>query len=248
MVSQNFIFDETEVLTQAIEFAAGIGAIIQSFKTVAIAQNYYNLYAAQRNFYYSTFQQGVEGNLISLIAATPAYALNYPGRINTMTNPSTGPYGGSSSDLVGWQSRHAAMYGTTPDPSITEAQVDIPRIESDWANYLFRFEEYWYDVRNDQRWYMRLAVHNIGIKQGSAIVPALHYGLTNLTNQIGDMADQLATYGNGAAKYAGYRRGMADVRDFFSQGTTYALPVPSSMRSSTDSGWQGVPYMMSGQQ
>lgn len=249
MVSQNFIFDETEEITQAIEAAAGIGAIIQSFKQIAVAQNYYNLYAAQRAFYYSTFQQGVELPLISMLASDPPYTLNYSGRIATMTNLATGPYGGSSSDLVGWWTRHGNMYGESPDPLITEAQTDIPRVESDWANYLFRFEEYWYDVRNDQRWYKRLAVHNIGIKQGSAVTPALHYALTNLTSQIGDLGSQLATYGNGAAKYAGYRRGMSDVRDFYGQGTTFnaTSSVGVGMDLSSSTGWKGIPYLQPGQ-
>lgn len=245
MVTQSFIFDETETITQILEAAAGIGSLIQAFKTVAIAQNYYNLYAAQRQFYFNTFQQGVEAPLISLLGSDTPYIENYTARINTAYNNNTGPFGGSSTDAVGWWTRHSGMYGTTPDPTITEAQVDLPRVASDWSNYLFRFEEYWYDVRNDLRWYKRMAVHNIGIKQGSAIVPALHYGLTNLTNQMGDMADQLATYGNGAAKYAGYKRGLSDVGDFFRQGTAYKTADTTGQNTM---GWQGIPYMQPGQQ
>lgn len=243
MVSQNFIFDETEVLTQAVEAASAIGSLMQSFKSVAIANSYYNLYASQRTFYFNTFQSGVEQPLIGNLSTDLPYTYNYSGRINTMMDPNTGPYGGPSSDTVGWWTRHAGMYGTTPDPLITEQNIDIPRVQSDWANYLFRFEEYWYDVRNDQRWYKRTTVHNIGIKQGSAVVPALHYGLSNLTSQIGDMADQLATYGNGAARYAGYQRGLADVADFFRQGTDFRDTTNQrQMTTSTDTGWRGVPY------
>lgn len=248
MVSQNFIFDETEVLTQAVEAASAIGSLMQSFKSIAIAKNYYNLYAAQRTFYFNTFQQGVEQPLVNGLSTDLPYTYNYANRINTMTNANTGPYGGSSSDYAGWWSRHAGMYGTTPDPKITEQATDSVRVQSDWANYLFRFEEYWYDIRNDQRWYKRTAVHNIGIKQGSAVVPALHYGLTNLTSQIGDLADQLATYGNGAARYAGYRRGLADVADFFRQGTEFKDTSSRQMTTAADSGWKGVPYLMPGQQ
>jgi hypothetical protein len=247
MVSQQFIYDETEAITQVVEAASAIGSLMQSFKSVAIAQQYYNLYAAQRQFYFSTFQQGVELPLIGDLSTDLPYTRNYAARMTTMLNANTGPYGGSSTDTVGWWTRHAAMYGSTPDSRITESAVDLPRVESDWANYLFRFEEYWYDVRNDQRWYKRMAVHNMGIKQGSAVVPALQYGLTNLTSQIGDMADQLATYGNGAAKFAGYRRGLSDVADYFAQGTQFRDAPSIGMRSSTDSGWKGVPFMQPGQ-
>jgi hypothetical protein len=247
MVSQQFIYDETEAITQGIEAAAGIASILQSFQTVQIAQNYYNLYAAQRNYYFNTFQNGVESPLIGMLATDIPYTENYPARIATAWNPNTGVFGGNASDATGWWKRHSAMYGTTPDPYITEAAVDIPRVQSDWSNYLFRFEEYWYDIRNDQRWYKRMAVHNIGIKQGSAIVPALHYGLTNLTNQIGDMADQLATYGNGAAKYAGYKRGLSDVDDFFRRGTSFKAPDTTGMNTASSAGWQGIPYMQPGQ-
>ena len=248
MVSQQFIFDETEILTQSIEAASALGSLMQSFKSIAIAQQYYNLYAAQRQFYFSTFQNGVEQPLVAGLDTDLPYTYNYSGRINTMTNANTGPYGGSSSDMVGWWTRHSGMYGSLPDPRITEYNTDIPRVQSDWSNYLFRFEEYWYDVRNDQRWYKRTAVHNIGIKQGSAVVPALHYGLTNLTNQIGDLADQLATYGNGAARYAGYQRGLADVADFFRTGTEFKDTTNQrQMTTATDTGWRGVPYLMPGQ-
>src|SRR5574337_212764 len=116
------------------------------------------------------------------------------------------------------------MYAKTMDAEITELPVDMARLKSDWANYLFRFEELWADVRNDDRWAHRLTVHNIAVKQGAVIETALSGAVRNDTDQMADLSSQLATYGNGIAKYAGYKRGLNDTADYFNTGTKF-LPM-----------------------
>jgi len=225
MVTASFVFDLTEVATQAIEAAAGIGALIQGFKLVEISRNYYNLYNAQRTFYYNVFQLGVEVPLLAEVYAMPVYAIDYAGRIATAYSAINGPFGGKSTDTAGWWKRHANMYAFAPDPLITALPVDKAAIQSDWANYLFRFEELWADIRNDERWSRRLAIHNIGLKQTAEVSTALDSALGQYQDNIEDMSDQLATYGNGIAKYVGYKRGLADMSAEMTHGTGYGRNV-----------------------
>lgn len=226
MAAATFMTDLVEIATQAAEAAAGIGSIIASFENISLARKYYNLYNSQRNFYYSVFQSGAEYNFATQAYAEPYYSINYASRVATAFDPSTGPLGSSSTDVVGWVTRHAGMYAQTMDSDITELSVDTARVQSDWANYLFRFEELWADVRNDTRWMHRLTAHNVGIKQGTAISAALDRSLLEYQSNITDLSSQLATYGNGIAKYAGYKRGLADTAEDFSRGTSFSRRLP----------------------
>ena len=214
--------DLTEVLTQVAEAAAGIGSILASMKNVELARKYYDIYKYQRDFYYSVFQSGVEVPLITEIYFKPYYYKDYAARVDTLYNSATGPFGGQSGDIMGWWARHTGMYGEAPDAQITELETDTARLRSDWSNYLFRFEELWADVRNDKRWADRLMLHNVGLKQGTQVVSNLTSSLKEYQANISDMGNQLATYGNGIAAYAGYKRGMADTADNFSHGAVFS--------------------------
>lgn len=229
MASASFVTDLTEVATQVAEAAAGVASIITSFKLLSLSEKYYDLYKSQRDYYYSTFQTGLEQPLALDTYADAPYALNYTGRLATMYNTDTGPFGGKSTDTAAWWLRHGAVYGqTVNDPRLTKELVfDLAGIKSDWSNYMFRFEEQFYDTANDIRWRKRLAVHNMGIKTGTAVAGSLDSSLGNLMDNIQDFGNQLATYGNGIAKYAGYKRGMADTADNFN-AMHYEQRVPEN--------------------
>lgn len=230
MVTASFVVDTTEIATQIAEAIAGIGSIVAGMKNVELARKYYDLYKQQRDFYYSVFQQGVEIPLISEVYNTPYYYKDYAARVNTLYNADTGPFGGESGDITGWWIRHANMYGQDKDGMIGELEADEARIRSDWTNYLFRFEELWADVRNDQRWANRLTVHNIGLKQGAQVATNLQTSLEKFQDNISDLSSQLATYGNGIAQYAGYKRGLQDTSNQFNTGTSFA-PVTMPFNS-----------------
>ena len=226
MATASFMTDLVEIATQAAEAAAGIGSVLAGFKNVALARKYYDLYRSQREFYYSVFQNGVERPLIAEVYTRAFYYKDYAGRVNTLYNSVTGPFGGESGDIEGWWSRHAAMYGQPISEDISELETDKARLQSDWSNYLFRFEELWADVRNDKRWAERLMVHNIGIKQGAQVSTSLQTSLSQYQDNIQDLSSQLATYGNGIAKYVGYKRGMQDTADDFTSGTQFGSYAP----------------------
>lgn len=216
MAAAAFVTDLTEILTQAAEVAAGVGGVLAGFKLLDLSKDYYRLYQRQREFYYNTFQVGVEAPLASEVYEDIAPVLDYEGRVNTAYNAATGPFGGKSTDAEGWWKRHASAYGAPADTRLaSELPLDQQRVQSDWTNYLFRFEESYYDVRQDIRWRKRLAIHNLGIKQGTAVSSAMDSALKGYQSHISDLGSQLATYGNGIARYAGYKRGLSDTADDF---------------------------------
>lgn len=222
MASAAFVTDTTEIITQATEAAAGIAGILNAFKIIDLQRKYFNLYKQQRDFYYSTFQVGVETPLAQDTYADPAYNLNYAGRVAGVYSGFDAPFSGNITDTRGWWERHAAVYSSVPDANMeVELAADLARIKTDWTNYMLRFEEHFFDVTNDIRWQKRLMVHNIGMKQGTAISAALDSSLGNFTDHLNNFGDQLATYGNGAAKYSGYRRGLSDTSDDFGRMEYY---------------------------
>lgn len=229
MAAAAFVTDLTEIATQVAEAAAGVAGILASFKLLDLARDYYDLYRDQREFYYTTFQQGVEGPLAQEVYDDPIPVLDYAGRVGTAYDIATGPFGGRSSDMRAWWQRHRQAYGMLEDANLLkESVLDIQRVKSDWTNYLFRFEETYYDLRNDIRWRKRIALHNIGIKEGTAVTSSMATSLGQYQDQIQDFANQMATYGNGIARYVGYQRGLADTADDFSAMSYQkaALPVP----------------------
>lgn len=220
--------DLVEIATQALEAAAGIASVVASFKVLSLAKKYYKLYDHQRTFYRNTFQKGLEAPLAAEIYADTPYVLNHVGRVATAYNADTGPFGGRSTNTAAWWARHGATYNTTNDARLTRELVfDEARIKSDWTNYLFRLEEQFYDTSSDIRWRKRLALHNVGIRTGTAVSSALENSLGKYTAQMDDFGDMLATHGNGIAKYAGYKRGLSDTSDSFS-AMDYQQRVPQS--------------------
>lgn len=228
MASANI--DVVEVATQAIEAAGAIASGIQSLKILSLAKNYYNLYKNQRDFYYSTFQQGAETPLVNSIYGEAPYLTDYVGRAGRLFATSTGPFAGEVTDTAGWWQRHSNMYGVAMNPYILSLEEDTARLQSDWVNHMFRFEETWADLRNDTRWERRLMAHNVGIKQGTSVASALAGALDSYQGHIADFGSMLATYGNGFAKYAGYRRGLADTADDFITGTRFDSAGPEVWR------------------
>lgn len=249
MVNVSFTTDLTEIATQAAEAAGGIAGIYAGFKMLDLAKDYYNLYKDQREFYYTTFQRGVEQPLSVEVYQDARPAMDYAGRVSTMYNKDTGPFGGLATDVMGWRARHLATVGDKPTnqtqpngvyydkytPIIQSVYAaDNMRLRSDWTNYMFRFEEYYTDNRIDIWWKKRLSLHNIGVKQGTAITSAMSGALENFQSHIAEFGSQLATYANGIAKYSAYKKGTNDTADDFDVAT-FVGPRPRRMYTPDDS-------------
>ena len=228
MAAAVFSTDLTEILTQAAEAAAGIAGIYNGFKILELAKDYYELYKHQREFYYDTFQQGVEAPLAVEVYNDPLPTLNYARTVGLAYATDTGPFGGKSTDARGWWERHANAYGATLDSRLLkEFAIGELAIKSDWSNYLFRFAEIYYDSQSDIRWKKRLTLHNIGIKEGIAVSSALNSALAGYQDNLKDWGNMLATYGNGIARETGYKKGLADTADNFTAADYQPrIPVP----------------------
>lgn len=240
MAGAAFVTDLTEIMTQAAEAAAGIGGVLTGFKLLDLSKDYYRLYDEQRRFYYDTFQAGVEAPLANEVYVDAEPVLSYAGRVSTAYDVATGPFGGRSGDARGWWERHAQAYGALLDTRLVkELVLDEARVKSDWTNYLFRFEESYYDLRQDIRWRKRIALHNIGIKQGTAVSSSMDTALKHYQGHIQEFGSQLATYGNGIARWTGYKRGLSDTAaEFDSSDYQPTLPptVPDYNRVEIDRG------------
>jgi len=222
-------FDVVEIATQVVEAIGTIASAMSSAALLEVAEDNYDLYRQQKDYYNSTFQMGVEAPLVAEVMAMPRLMLDYSAQAATVYNASTGPFGGQVGDAGGWWDRHAAMYNTVRNAHITEYDADMSRLRSDWANYLFRFEEHNTDILNDIRWNRRLALHNVGIKQGTSISAALSTAFSGYEDAMNDSADQFATFANGAASYAGYRKGMSDTNSTFYESTHTSSPKAPRM-------------------
>lgn len=237
MATASFMTDLVEVATQAAEAAAGIAGVVAGMKIVELSRDYYNLYKRQRDFYYNTFQTGVEAPLALETYADPLPALDYPGRIQTLYNSDTGPMGGQSADDLNWWNRHAAAYSTNiPQLLVQQAAAARAAVLSDWTNYLFRYEEWFTRHLEDDRWRKRLALHNMALKQGAGLTSSMSEALGAYQDNIADLGAQLATYGNGIAKWSGYKKGEADTEAAFSNPgyTGFGVFTPVA----TDTGWE----------
>ena len=239
MVAANV--DTVEIATQAIEAAASVASGIQNLRIIEVSKDYYNLYKSQRDFYYDNFQSNVEAPLINEVYQIPYYVTDYAGRLAVLYNPQYGPFGGKATDIDGWWTRHAEMYGDSKDTRITALDADTARLQSEWVNHFLRFEEHWADLQNDSRWEKRMAIHNLANKVGTAVASSLNGALASYTNHIQDFGNMLATYGNGAAAFVGYRRGLSDVSDDFNQGTEF-IGSARDVTLSTSARGAGITY------
>lgn len=213
--------DTGELATQVIEAIGAIASGIQALKVLDLSKDYYKLYKKQKDFYYTTFQAGAETPLVNEALGIAIYNKNYAGRVADLYNSVTGPFGGASTDLNGWWGRHSAMYGAPKDSRIKELDIDLARLKSDWTNHVFRFEETWADLRNDSRWQKRLMAHNVGTKQGTAVASSLNGAMNEYQENIKDFGNVIATYGNGIAAYATYKKGLYDPTNNFATATQY---------------------------
>lgn len=240
MATANFVTDLTEIATQIVEAVAGIANVYSQFRLLSVSRGYYNLYKQQKEYYYNTFQAGLETPLANEVYTIPLPVLDYAKTVLLAYNVDTGPFGGQSTDAAGWWDRHGQTYSTPRDPRLQlEFAAEVERVKTDWTNYLFRFAETYYDLQSDIRWKKRLALHNIGIKTGTAVSSALQGALGNFQEHVADFANQMATYGNGIARLSSYQAGLSDTSDQFDRGTfasRVTVPVYSAANADASRG------------
>lgn len=223
----------TEVLTQIIEVAGAWGSIQQADKLLDVGYDYYDIYAAQKDYlrmlFYDSYGGKIPATLDEVNAILP-YVTDYAAAANAIWDAQTGVFveEGDSGPMKEWITRrltdtangsYDGIFDSNPFMYLSKA--DLAKIETDWTNYLFRYDEAMVDVLNDIRWQKKTQTLNIAVKQGNQIGTALENSLGTYQQNIADLGSQLATYANGAAQYIGYRRAFRDTAEQLQSGTTF---------------------------
>lgn len=244
MATATFMTDLTEIITQALEGAAMIGSLWSSFGVVDLARSYYNLYNAQRQFYYSTFQVGAEAPLAVAVYNTPLVTMQYAGTAALLYG-AQGVFGGAmGSSALPWYTRHSLMFGATPAAAILSDELtqDQLLVESQWTNVMFRFSEVNFDLLSEQRWDYRMKLHNVALKQMSTVLGSLASSVEQREGIMSDRASNFAGMANSLAQRRGLVQGHKDVQARYASlananSTTYGIMKsggnPSAMGSST---------------
>jgi hypothetical protein len=231
MAAAVFETDLTEIITQAIEAAAMLGSLWSSFGVVDLARSYYNLYNAQRQFYYTTFQQGAEAPLAVTVYNTPLVTLQYAATAAQLYSP-TGVFGGAMGvSPQPWCTRRGLMFGAGMPTSIIEDELfqDQELVESQWTNVMYRFAEVNFDLLSDQRWDHRMKLHNVALKQMSTVLSGLASAVELREDTMTSRASYFADVSNSAAQKRGMVQGHKDVQARYaalnaSAGPAYTAP------------------------
>jgi hypothetical protein len=214
MASATFETDLTEIITQLIEGAAMVGSLWSSFGVVDLARSYYNLYNAQRQFYYSTFQQNAEAPLAVAVYNTALVTTQYVPNAAQLYAP-TGVFGGAmGNDTLPWYTRHSLMFGVSPSSAILSDELgqDQQLTESQWVNVMFRFSEVNFDLLSEQRWDHRMKLHNVAMKQMSTVLGGLASAVEQREDVMSARASNFADMSNSAAQKRGLVQGHKDVQ------------------------------------
>lgn len=191
-----------------------IGSLWSSFGVIDLARNYYNLYNAQRLFYYSVFQQGAEAPLAVTVYNTPLVTMQYAATAAQLYSP-TGVFGGAMGvSPQPWCTRRGLMFGAGMPTSIVEDELfqDQELVESQWTNVMYRFAEVNFDLLSDQRWDHRMKLHNVAMKQMSTVLSGLASAVEAREDTMTSRASYFADISNSAAEKRGLVQGHKDVQ------------------------------------
>lgn len=214
MATASFVTDLTEIITQLVEGAAMVGSLWNSFAVVDLARSYYNLYNAQRQFYYSTFQVGAEAPLAVAVYNTPLVTTQYAGNAAQLYAP-TGVFGGAmGTSALPWYIRHSLMFGMAPASPILSDELNQDQLltESQWTNVMFRFSEVNFDLLSEQRWDHRMKLHNVAMKQMSTVLGSLASAVEQREDVMSARASNFADMSNSLAQRRGLVQGHKDVQ------------------------------------
>jgi hypothetical protein len=218
MATASFVTDLTEIVTQAVEAAAMVGSLFSSLAAVDQARDYYNLYNQQRQFYYNVFQKGAEAPLAAMVYTTAITNIDYAGTAKEVYGP-TGPLKQQITSTLGWWNRHSLMYGASPSQPIVseELQLDEIALESHWANMMYRYDESLVDLLNDQRWDHRMKLHNVALKQQSAVISGLSSAVDLREENMSATGSYLANVANSLAQRRGLIQGHKDAQSRYAE-------------------------------
>lgn len=246
MAAATFQTDLTEIITQAVEAAAMVGSLWSSFGVVDLARSYYDLYNAQRQFYYTTFQVGAEAPLAISVYNVAVPVTDYTGSLAQLYSP-TGVFGGAMGQSpLAWARSHALTFGSVPAPAIISDEVaqDYGLIQSQWANVMFRFAEVNFDLLSEQRWDHRMKLHNVAMKQMSTVLGSLASSVEQREDTLSARASNFADMSNSLAERRGLIQGHKDARARYAALSNSSAPqsTPVSSKRAVSAPVVSAPY------
>jgi hypothetical protein len=247
----------TDAINDAADISiAGIVAALLSagvaFEYQQLAEDYYDIYDRQRQFYYANFQNNSNGEL-GLLAQTfsiPLYTPQYTPQATVVEAfASSGAFSGKW-----WQDR-ANMYHDAPFTTSLNAygntsvngepeSLDLGAIVSDFDTYFYRYEEHRQDVYNERRWEWQNQALNFGVKQASVVESGLATSFKFLDEASENMGDWFATQSNGLSKQSAYRSSLASTSAKLSASSQMGRSLSISTNLGNDIGRKRkqVPY------
>lgn len=219
-----------DIADESAEVGAGaviatLGSLYIQSRYNALANKYYRLYKDQRDFYFTDFQNNVNGEA-GLLVQVFNNPLAGNGIAGTVYNPQ---YGNQVNEVAVfdinafsslWWEQRAGMYYTTPFDTghnplgATSAPgepvaIDKAATIADMDTYLFRYEDHRADVYNERTWEWQNQALNFGVKQASVVQSGLATSFGFLDKATETMADFFGVQANGLGRYAGYKRGLS---------------------------------------
>jgi hypothetical protein len=200
------IADTYDLGIQAIEAGAVAAQLILAAQYINLADNYYDLYKEQRDYYYNNFQANGEAPLNSEVFAVPFYTPDYVG----LTNASVLYYFPTEFNQVTVANfaenlgNHRRMFFSANVIPADTVKVDIAELHDDWYDYQFRYEEHKRDVYNARRWAQQMDSSSFGVKEGAQVERGLATSFQVFDEANGQMISGINSITNGLAAYHQY--------------------------------------------
>lgn len=211
------IFDAEQIALDAVALVTAIAELYLQTQYIDLANDYFDLYKRQRQFYYDNFQgaTGFEVQFADLAFVTPllpqgqsgtSYQKQYTQQ-NALISNFASPLTLDNFYKV-WWANHANMYGDVPltaEPDVLDLQATI----DDYSTYLDRYEEHRKDVYDERTWEWQNQSLNLGVKQATVVQSGLATSFAFLDETSTGLADWFATQSNGLSTYSAYRKNEA---------------------------------------
>lgn len=241
---QDVIVNSDTIPGIALAIAGAAASTAIQFLYEQLAQDYYDLYASQRDYYYNNFQNNGNGELglLNQVFNSPLAGNGVAGTVYTpeyaQQDANVAYFDTWGTFSQRWWFNHAASYNTDPLNSVIDPlgnpvfpggepeALDVAAIDSDYVTYLYRYELHRADVYNERTWEWQNQSLNFGVKQSSIVESGLATSFRYLDEASGSLADVFATQANGLAKYSGYRSSYNTASQSLRGKTQFGL-IPS---------------------
>lgn len=194
-----------------------IAQITLKLETVKLAKDYYKTSKKDFDFFKSTHEPGAQQSVSEAMSeiTNPKY---------TADLYASSPAGMSTSKKVDAQwfavRRRMHRYATGAQKRVDYdmSQVRMAAIASGW-NMGRRYEMAWTDAHNERRFNRKLTMANVGIGVGNIVRQGLSTAVGKLADAQGEVANTVASIGNGYFKKAGYEDARKETRARYGANT-----------------------------